>query len=77
MQCVEQFSKLLDGKTSIADDAAEGKRVDGVVAGIERILAPAVGDNDVLALADHREVSLLEGADGIEMIDAGDLSRQD
>ena len=69
---LKQIAKLFDGKPGVADDTAEGKRVDGVVTR-DGEDARAVGHNDVLALADHRKSGLFESADSIEVIDAGNL----
>ena len=69
---LKQLAKRFDGEAGVADDTAEGKRVDGVVTR-DGEDARAVGHNDVLALADHRKSGFFECTDGIKMIDAWNL----
>ena len=71
---LEQIAKLLYAQTRVTHDATEGERVDGVVAR-NRENARALGHDDVLALANDREAGLLKGADGIKVVDAGDLGQ--
>ncbi len=69
---LKQLAKLFDGESGVANDTAEGKCIDGIVAR-DGEDARAVGHNDVLALAGHRKPGLFERADDIEMIDARNL----
>ena len=71
---LKQRAKLFDIEPGVADDTAKSKCVDGVVTRDGEDSRP-VRHNDVLALADHRESGLFEGADGVKMIDAWDLGQ--
>jgi len=73
--CLEQLAELLDSEACVTDDTAQSEGIDRVVARDGDDSQP-VGHDDVLALARHREPGLLEGADCIEVVYAGDL-RQD
>jgi hypothetical protein len=52
---------------------AHGEGIDGIVAG-DGQNADAVSHDNVLALASNAKTGFLEGADGIQMVDAGKLS---
>ena len=51
---LQQLAKLFDSEPGVADDIAEVKCIDGVVARDSEDTCP-VGHNDVLALANHRK----------------------
>lgn len=69
---LQQVAKLLGGESGVADDPTERESIDGVVPR-NRQDARAVRHDNVLALTDDHEPSLLQGAHGIEVIDARDL----
>jgi hypothetical protein len=62
---------LLNREARVTNDAAESEGIDRIVAR-DRNDSRAVRHDDVLALPDDHEPSLLERAYGVEMIDAGD-----
>ncbi len=72
---LQQFSKLLNSETSVADDTAKRESVDGVVAR-DGQNARTVRHDDVLALTDDRETRLFEGAHCEKMIDTRDLGQR-
>ena len=74
MARLQQLAKLLYGEASIADDTAEGERVDRIVAR-DGQNARTVRHDDVLALTDDRKTCLLKGAHCVEMVDARDLGQ--
>lgn len=65
----QQFAKLVNSKTGITNNAAEGESVDGVVAR-DRQNARAIRHDDMLTLSNNRETCLLQGAHRIEVVDA-------
>lgn len=71
---LEQLAKLINRKTGVANDTAEGKRVDGIVTRNSKD-ARAVGHDDMFALTDDDECPLLESTHGIKMVDAGNLGQ--
>jgi len=66
---VEEFSKLFDRKTSIADNTTHRKRIDGMMAR-NRENPHTVRHDDMLALAHNTKTHLLQGPDRLQMIDA-------
>jgi hypothetical protein len=66
---LQQRAELLIGQAGVADDAAHGERVDGIVSrnGDD---PDAVGHHDVLALPDDTKAGFLKGPDGVLMVDA-------
>ena len=72
---LKQFSKLLDGKTSVPGNATHGERVDRVMAR-NRDDPLAVAHHDVLSLAKDSESCLLQRPYGVEMVDAGNLRQR-
>ena len=71
---LEQGPKLVDRQSRVAHDTAQGEGIDGIVAWHGQDALP-VGHDRVLALADNAKPGLSECANGIEMVDARDLSQ--
>lgn len=69
----EEFAKLLGRESRIPYDPAHRERVHRIVARDSED-ARAVGHHRVLPLADDPEARLLERADRVEVVDAGDLA---
>jgi hypothetical protein len=69
---LEEFSKLFDRETSIADNTTHRERVDGIMAG-NRKKPHTVRHDDMLALARNAKTRLLQGPDRLQMIDAGEF----
>ena len=68
----EELTELLNRKAGIADDSAKGEGVDRVVTWDGQNSA-AVRHDDMLALTHDHKAGFLEGAHGIEMVDAWNL----
>ena len=68
----EELAELLNRESGIADNAAKGEGVDGVVTRNGQYPA-VVRHDDVLALTHDHKASLLEGSNSVEMVDAGNL----
>ena len=69
----QQRLERVDGQASVAYDTAHGEGVHGIVAG-DGQNTDAVGHDDVLALAGDTKTSFLQGTNGIEVVDAGQLT---
>jgi hypothetical protein len=69
---LQQLPKLIFSEPRVADDAAHGECVHGVVSW-DGYNPDAVSHYDVLTLAGDSKAGLLQDSDGILMIDAGDL----
>src|SRR5262245_46345249 len=69
---LEQLAEFIDRKSRILDNTAHRESLDGVVPGDGDLTGP-VGHHDVLALPDNPEPRLLQGADRILVVDAGNL----
>jgi hypothetical protein len=68
----EQGSELVDGEASVSNDTAHGDRIDRVVPR-DHDFAPTIGHDNVPPLPDDLETDLLQGTNGIEMIDTRQL----
>ena len=71
---LKQIAKLLDRKTSIADDTAHGDGVDWIVARDGQDPWP-VPHYNVLALTQDSEPGLFKRTDGLQVMDAGKLGQ--
>jgi hypothetical protein len=71
---LQKVAKLLDGKASVANDAAEREGVDRVMSW-DGEDAHAVRHDDVLTLTDNGKPGLLESTHSIEVIDTRDFGQ--
>lgn len=69
---LEQLAELIDGEASVADNPGHSDRVHGIVSR-DCDPANAISHDDVLALPQNPKPSFLQGSNGNEMIDAGQL----
>ncbi len=69
---LQEITKLFGRESGVAHDPTERESVDGVVPR-NRQDARAVRHDDVLALTDDGKPGFLQGAYGIEVVDARDL----
>jgi hypothetical protein len=69
---LQQLTELLNGKAGIASDTAHGEGVHRIVARNDND-ALTVAHDDVLALTHDPETGFFQRADGVEVIDAGNL----
>ncbi len=70
MSCSEKLAELFDGESRVAHNTTHRKGVDGIVSRDSED-ALSVGRHGVLAFANNAEPGPLQGANGVEMIDAG------
>ena len=70
----KQRAKPLDREPGVAGDAPHREGVNRIVSW-DRHDAGAISHDDVLALTRDPETCLLQRADRVEMIDAGDLGQ--
>ena len=66
---LQQRTESIFSEPGVADDAAHGERVHRVVSG-HRDNPDIVGHDDVLTLSRDPKARLLQGADGVLMVDA-------
>src|SRR5436190_16946285 len=67
---LQQITKLLNRQTCILHDPAHGEGFDGIVPR-DGDLAITITHDDVLALPDDHKPSLLQGANRVQVTDAG------
>src|SRR5438128_1006195 len=67
---LQEFAKLLSGQARVPHDPTQGKCFDRIVSR-DRDLTIAVAHHNVLALPDDLEPCLFQGADRIQMVNAG------
>ena len=69
---LQQVTELIFRESRVADDTSHRKGVHRVVSGDGKD-PHAIAHHDMLALADNSKADLLQGANGILVVDAGEL----